>query len=197
MLARWHRSAGHDAEAIALLKGTMKIGFDLLSDEDERNDWQRYYRLGTVLMYYGDAEQALAAWSLVGPQGNDNEEDNDEETQANSTAHDLTDGDANSAKDDSASTHSSDGVQGILGEEEELDDGGGDDDEEEEQQTGLSLECDGACGFEWSSADNMWMCMDCLDVAFNEDCLKLLRSGELPTNVCNPKHEFLHIPPWG
>ena len=35
-----------------------------------------------------------------------------------------------------------------------------------------------------------------MDVAFNEDCWKLLKAGELPLNVCSPQHEFLHIPKW-
>jgi tetratricopeptide (TPR) repeat protein len=47
---------------------------------------------------------------------------------------------------------------------------------------------------EWSKPDPLHMCRYCLNIAFCEDCIKLLKNDKLPYMICNPKHEFYDVP---
>lgn len=56
--------------------------------------------------------------------------------------------------------------------------------------------CDGGCGHDWTFADNMYVCKDCIDVQFDEKCHKKLKDGKLDITVCSPSHSHLHVPPF-
>jgi tetratricopeptide (TPR) repeat protein len=56
-----------EEEAMASLRGHVKIALDLLSDDDPTNDWQGYRNLATILTYIDDDLNAQAAWSLIRP----------------------------------------------------------------------------------------------------------------------------------
>lgn len=67
LVARYFSSLGHIEEARKLARGSVKIGLDLLSDEDPENDWEAYIRLAHIFMYCGEDQNALAAWSRLWP----------------------------------------------------------------------------------------------------------------------------------
>jgi len=64
---------------------------------------------------------------------------------------------------------------------------------------GPFLKCDGLC----SNVVNTYgtdyrelhTCTECLSTHFCQDCFPLLKKGEMPKRVCNPKHEFIQILP--
>ncbi|KAJ5097682.1 hypothetical protein N7456_008403 [Penicillium angulare] len=76
ILARYHSLQGEDEKVKNLLRGSVKVNLDLLSDDDPLNDWQGYHLLASNLMFAGQEADALAAWSLIGP----NETSNDDGT---------------------------------------------------------------------------------------------------------------------
>lgn len=67
ILGRGFHLLQQEEEAMASLRGQVKIALDLLSDDDPGNDWQGYEMLATVLMYIDDDLNAQAAWSLIRP----------------------------------------------------------------------------------------------------------------------------------
>lgn len=64
-LGRYFHLLGQREEAMASLRARVKVALDLLSDDDPTNDWQGYEKLATVLTYFEDDDNALAAWSLI------------------------------------------------------------------------------------------------------------------------------------
>jgi hypothetical protein len=68
-------------------------------------------------------------------------------------------------------------------------------DSDPDKDSGDCCTCDGPCNRSFSSYYGIALCRYCHDVAFCEPCLKLLKEDDLQTNVCNPKHDWLVIPP--
>ena len=210
LMARYESVRGDQESAMKLTRGIVKIGLDLLSDEDPDNDWQGYQRLATVLTYYGDDDNALAAWSLLGPIEEEEDDAADEQTEPKEDGLPIINGEtANvtvelTTKGETAAVHIepiTNGEAAKANDAETTEDKTTTTEEQEDsnEPTGpLCYSCDGGCEPTtiWTYASNMYACKDCLDVMFDENCLNLLREGKLPINVCNPNHEFLHVPKW-
>ncbi|EXJ82410.1 hypothetical protein A1O3_06223 [Capronia epimyces CBS 606.96] len=197
LVGRYYSKAGMKTEARDCLRGHIKVGIDLLSDEDPNNDWQGYLRLASALMYYGDKDAALAAWSLIGPNDFSQQDDVDGFEEVNDATTTKIPGvgkeDASITFDnDTADTLASDGPQ-------------------KPDQTApparaktfrklegpLDYYCDGGgCEHGWTYADGIYVCMDCLDVMFAAPCYELLRKDALEIKACSPTHDFLHVPLW-
>ncbi|PGH12190.1 hypothetical protein AJ80_06810 [Polytolypa hystricis UAMH7299] len=64
------------------------------------------------------------------------------------------------------------------------------------KQGPLSAYCDGQCGRVWNYADDMYFCLDCVDVQFEKGCLDKFKDGTLELKVCHKSHDFFYIPPW-
>ena len=207
LMARYESVRGNRESAMKLTRGIVKIGLDLLSDEDPDNDWQGYQRLATALMYYGDDDNALAAWSLLGPvedEGKDEIKDEmtteQSEAKMNGQSTEMkmngvstgtrVNGDSTPNGNGTKDPDSAGATVGKSGKPEQ--------DEDDEPQGYLNYSCDGDCDptTEWSYASDMYHCKDCLDILFDETCLAKLKEGRLSINVCNPKHEHLHVPEW-
>lgn len=197
LVGRYYSKVGMKKEAKDCLRGHIRIGLDLLSDEDPSNDWQGYLRLASTLMYFGDEENALAAWSLVGPDDFDQQDELD-------GVDDMTD----------ATNPNALGMvkenQAVISKE-ELHTSSASDGQQSPGQPGpwnrtttfrkkegpLLYFCDGGtCEHDWTYANDIHVCMDCLDVMFATPCYQLLRKDALEIKVCSPVHEFLHVPPW-
>lgn len=67
LLARYHRLQGNHDKVTSILRPSIKITLDLLSDDDPLNDWEAYQGLAVLLMFAGDETNSLAAWSLITP----------------------------------------------------------------------------------------------------------------------------------
>ena len=70
MLGYHLASTGQQAQAREQLKSTIELGVELLSDTDDSNDFQGYNTLADAFMRLKDEDNALAAWSLIGPDRN-------------------------------------------------------------------------------------------------------------------------------
>jgi len=205
LVGRYYSALGREQEAMECIKGHIKVGVDLLSDNDPSNDWQGFLWLASSLMYAGDDDNALAAWSLIGPSRPHEEggEGGGDGAHPQTTGMNGTHGDADKfAEENGGTTGSEDdspvnsstatprpGMEprrktwtGVWS--------------SDESEGPLGYTCDGQCGQEWTFADDFYVCKDCLDVMFDEDCVHLRRENRLKTNVCDSHHEFLHVPKW-
>lgn len=66
-LARLYSESGKAIEVKKVLKIPIKMGLELLSDDDVENDWQGYLTLGDNLMFAGETDNFIAAMSLITP----------------------------------------------------------------------------------------------------------------------------------
>lgn len=207
LLARFHSLMHNTQAARNVVRHHVKAGLDLLSDEDEENDWQGYITLAVTLTPIDDTH-ALAAWSLLAPieyttqisvvEKADHEADHEE---VDLGAQEL-------ALSTDVDTHGPEGkTKASIVTTTEVDIPAENDTKTLKESsitepTTVSQEghlgncCDGECGTEWPFADDMYYCKDCPDVQFDERCLAKLRAGTLGKKVCNPSHEFLYIPKW-
>ncbi|KAJ5719872.1 hypothetical protein N7493_006750 [Penicillium malachiteum] len=67
LLARWYALQGDNEKVKNLMRSNIKVSLDFFLDDDPLNDWQGYNSLAMYLMFAGQDEDALAAWSLVIP----------------------------------------------------------------------------------------------------------------------------------
>ncbi|KAF1969307.1 hypothetical protein BU23DRAFT_477557 [Bimuria novae-zelandiae CBS 107.79] len=176
LLARYYSRVGDFKTARRLLRSDLDVGLKLLSDEDLENDWQGYRKLGDVFMDCGDDENAIAAWSMIQPtQGLQLYRDyapstitNDESNAA------LETGEIRPLMRHATTSFSlAKKLEGPLG-----------------------YSCDGKCGKQWTFADDIYICRECIDTQFDAPCLEKLRRGALSCDACDKDHAFLHIPAW-
>ncbi|KAJ5639649.1 NACHT and TPR domain protein [Penicillium longicatenatum] len=61
----------------------------------------------------------------------------------------------------------------------------------------LVVTCDGPCCISKPMNDSFSFCPICYDFGFCENCVKLLRAGELGMDVCSAKHveHLIYVPP--
>ncbi|KAJ5794025.1 Tetratricopeptide-like helical [Penicillium paradoxum] len=76
LIARYYSLQGNEEKAIDTLRSEVKHSMNLLSDDDPLNDWQGYHTLARFFMFAGQDIDSLAAWSLITPlQDADNQTD--------------------------------------------------------------------------------------------------------------------------
>lgn len=212
ILARFYLLMGDKQKATETIKGHIKLALDILSDDDDENDWQGFKRLCLCLNHIDDDVNALAAWSLLGPIVEEDDgstasegEENGSEAEGEEDAQE----DTGSVDGDSVQSEGTAEAEDSDEDESESDDGTRNDADAHQQKTGesatddhagtlghLSFSCDGSCGHDWRYADDLHVCKDCLDVQFDSKCYEKLKAGELEQKVCNKNHSFLHVPPW-
>jgi hypothetical protein len=156
----------------------MDVGLKLLCDEDPDNDWQGYRKLGDVFMDCGDDDNAIAAWSLIQPtQGI-------QLYRSNATMSPRLNGEDRSVEDETGdmrpplrhATTSFNLANKLSGP--------------------LTYSCDGRCGKQWTYADDIYICRECIDCQFDASCLGKLKQGTLARDMCDKNHSFLYIPAW-
>ncbi|OQD79098.1 hypothetical protein PENANT_c062G09607 [Penicillium antarcticum] len=79
LLARLYALQGDKEKAKDVIRPYVKDHLNILVDDDPLNDWQGYEGLATYLMYVGEDDDCLAAWSLIVPT-TDTKSDEDEES---------------------------------------------------------------------------------------------------------------------
>ncbi|KAI9756718.1 MAG: hypothetical protein M4579_003719 [Chaenotheca gracillima] len=318
LLGLYYRLTGKIDEARDCFKTHIKLGLDLLSDDDPTNDFRGYIQLAEVLIYDGDDVNALAAWSALGPREIEVEEAEDEVDEGQEAEHEDEDGESGekeeeggeggrddedapesqhgdgedqtksqndsieqsdinelSTKDNAAADTTTtlgvpdqngqnlselkkdlgldesavviskvevlqstvqvddakpeqDGQQiaqddqnGPVGEvaarivaQEDDDAVGGssaegnqvaseesppqeeeeEDDPSKDEGPFVIMTCDGPCAKNFTTTSDLYFCRYCLEVCFNEECMELFKAGTLPAQICNPSHDFLHVP---
>ncbi|KMU86228.1 hypothetical protein CIHG_04016 [Coccidioides immitis H538.4] len=205
ILARFHSIMGYEQKAIEAIRSHIKLALDILDDNDESSDWQGFKILYICLSHIEDDVNALAAWSLLGPTI-DREATSDCQEIGEETFSEAggSESEAAAAEEDESSEILS---QTDAGDEEEGEDGqsaNGSETSPSPSENGygggldghLSFIWDGDCGHEWSYADDVYPCKDCIDVQFDTACYEKLKAGTLGQKVCNKNHDFLHVPRW-
>lgn len=176
ILGLWYRLNGLNENARACFLPSVQESLQMLSDDDPDNDEKAYWGLVNVLIAVGDDKNAIAIYYLISHYA-------DGENKANAIA---------DREEKSEEEKSGDGESGgeKSGEEEE---------EDSESDIGdvgaIAFTCDGSCYREFASFDNVYMCRYCFDVGFCEDCMKLMKNGQMRLDVCSPLHQWLYIPP--
>jgi tetratricopeptide (TPR) repeat protein len=204
LLARYYRCVGDFAKAKETLRPDMELALNLLSDEDDENDWQGYRKLGDALMDFGAMEEARAAWSLIQPSqgishlrertpspGRSNSEGTPSSTDETSSEDDGDEPSSTAKHDADAPRTAPEGTAPST-------------DRPQLKRANttmvprgpLSYNCDGRCGKHWTYADDFYICCECIDIQFSPDCLKKLQAGQLEREVCDANHQFLHVPAW-
>jgi hypothetical protein len=183
-LARFLSTHDQLGEARELLKPLVKKALEQARTVDEAEDG--YERLAFIFPVINDDVNALAAWSALSPlraKEGDRAEDGNTPTVDKSTAEPAAMAGATENDDALDEHHSHDEFAKVEQDSDDL--------------TGnLGLVCDGRCGRQWSYADDLWVCRDCLCVQLDTNCFDKLRRSELPITICHPKHEYLHVPPF-
>ncbi|TPX24225.1 hypothetical protein DIZ76_013568 [Coccidioides immitis] len=205
ILARFHSIMGYEQKAIEAIRSHIKLALDILDDNDESSDWQGFKILYICLSHIEDDVNALAAWSLLGPTI-DREATSDCQEIGEETFSEAggSESEAAAAEEDESSEILS---QTDAGDEEEGEDGqsaNGSETSPSPSENGygggldghLSFIWDGGCGHEWSYADDVYPCKDCIDVQFDTACYEKLKAGTLGQKLCNKNHDFLHVPRW-
>ncbi|KAL9082575.1 MAG: hypothetical protein Q9165_008855 [Trypethelium subeluteriae] len=205
-LASFYSLAGEQEQARKLLLDDMKVGLDLLCDDDPTNDYYAYGQIANILMHVGDDLNALSGWSLFGP----DERYRSQEDSPPAQTQDSSD------KEISGTTETPGEAQG--GQPEHpisgkcLDEGNtpseaGESEKREDsvpasaipkkkREDSMPFRCDGRCQNSWTYQDSIWFCKVCDDVQFDDQCLQKLQNGTLERFVCSRDHSWLRVPSW-
>ena len=74
VLGRLYHIIGEEGQARECFRQHVKLGVDLLTDEDPTNDWEGFEQLANVFKMADDDVHAAAAYSALGPVKEDNED---------------------------------------------------------------------------------------------------------------------------
>ncbi|KAL2809195.1 hypothetical protein BJX63DRAFT_370382 [Aspergillus granulosus] len=210
-LARYHQVKGDEAKAKQIVRSTVKLALEMLSDDDSDNDYLAYWRLLLVFLPLNDDENALAAVSMAalasqstfmngapgvahleepkkGPQkdqgGKDHNKKERKEQSPRPGSGSLQAGAVETRRPSTPKSPKTPDLNPVN--PAALDD----------PTAPVFAICDGGCGEYWQAASEMWWCKDCINLTFDKDCFQQLRDGTLPLKVCDKDHEFLAVPKW-
>ena len=221
------RLFGNIEEAKEHFKVHIKLGLDLLSDDDPQNDWQGYTKLVSAAKFAGDDTLWQTAMELLDAEEEDDDEQSSDE---DSTTDDIDEDDKSSAIEENENQDGEEAgeaatsqarlkrdrvygdiqpnpspLRSTLTSADEGQDGGsesaseegsdsdGSDSSDDDDDDDDGWKCYGICHRGLPAAE-INICRHCLDCELCDDCLKLLKSGKLPINICNAKHhEYLKM----
>jgi tetratricopeptide (TPR) repeat protein len=183
-LGIWYKLMGRDEEARACFQVQIKEGIRMLSDDDPDNDWDAYWKLVCVLLAAGDDKNLLA---MVWKQFDTNKE-------SDSEASDESSAELSEQRIGLTQTE----IPVAEKEQDEIRGTSSTDDKNEQPESAAdtdltSMICDGC--LRGIAPSHTALCRYCCDVGFCSDCFTLLKSDELPLNICSPKHEWVVIQP--
>ncbi|KAG8533475.1 uncharacterized protein KY384_002258 [Bacidia gigantensis] len=192
MLGLWYRNHGKESEAKACLRPRFLEGIDMLTDDDPANDQFGYDVLSEILLKAGDRENAGAALAVTtapldklksirstkekaaGQSLNSNagEEDSTpalpaEESKPNTTPADT------SSPSPPTTKRSLPSAQKPL----------------------FIYECDGNCKRKVEDWTAFYVCEICIDTAFCDQCIELVKTARLPFKKCHANHIFYQAYP--
>ncbi|CEL02875.1 Putative NACHT and TPR domain protein (AFU_orthologue; AFUA_7G06670) [Aspergillus calidoustus] len=213
-LARYYQVEGDEAKAKQIVRSIVKLALEMLSDDDNDNDYLAYWRLLLVFLPLNDDQNALAAVSMAalasqstiasaisrvprleepkrdspkGQGGKDHSKKERKEQSPRPRSSSLQTGaPAELRRPSTPNTPPTKTPDLKPVDPANLDD----------PTAPVFAICDGGCGDYWEAASEMWWCKDCINLTFDKDCFQQLRDGTLPLKVCDKDHEFLEVPKW-
>ena len=216
LLGRCYLELKEEEKARQELRGDVKDGIEILSDDDPSNDWIGWTNLGTTLMLAGDEKNALAAWSRLGIEWQESPAPDAGETTRDDVMYDAispgtkpaevsVNGLSNLHADAPSAAPSNGFVNGsadtILSAT--TDPGSTADPAASLAQKPapgswvlngvVTVYCDG-CSETWRRREDIDMCVDCLDSAFCRTCAAAKARGELEHQFCSAAHRSLRVP---
>jgi tetratricopeptide (TPR) repeat protein len=204
LLGRCCSLMGDHEEARKSVRHHIRHALKLLSDDDPSNDWQGYKRLAIAFTPLANEADALAAWSMLGPF--EEKEQNDPETEMGepTVMEKIDSGRSDEVVKDNDQEPNGEGpkTDGPTETPSTLTDGttGRSDSTSStsppKRNGPLGYSCDGHCGHGWTYADDIYACKDCMDTQFDARYIAKLKAGTLGWKGCHPNHDFLHIPKW-
>jgi len=222
VLGLLYRLFGNDKEARECFRSHIKLGNDFLTDDDPTNDWQGFMKLADVLNFADDIPNLDASYSLLGPRAENLKEDSDSEDEGEDVGEiideeqnkeEASEGKKETNKDARPTPLSTEEASEPALAEVATEDATDKKEEVDDLEGDMSYGCDGICNVSirlsdifrgpitdcceqrhWSKPDPLHMCRYCLNIAFCDDCIKLVKSDELPFLICSPKHEFYDVP---
>ena len=226
MLGYHLASMGQQVQAREQLKSAIELGVELLSDGDVSNDHRGYNTLADAFMRLKDEDNALAAWSLIGPNKNEPlpAADGSLKSQgSNAQPPDVTVNGASANATKKAEHAVKDQPAAAAAPTAPA---GSDPAALDPPSRGLMRRatsdlakrmkaprrarpkcpmgrwCDCArteCHDNrghFTFADDFYYCRQCPDVQFTPACLEQMRQGKLRRHICHKDHDFYHVPPW-
>ena len=223
MLGYHLASIGQQEQARAHLNSTIKLGVELLSDEDDTNNFEGYIKLADAFMRLKDKDNALAAWSLLGPNNIVPQPPAKASPDSTSRPPDVVvsgtsfnaleitgvgaDG-APAAIETTMTVTNSDPTaldplpRGLTRRTTS--------DLAKKSKALAKVPPKGPLGFychchrpeclekrgQFTFADDFYYCRQCPDIQFTPECLELLRQGKIRRHICDKDHDFFHVPPW-
>ncbi|KAF2228666.1 hypothetical protein EV356DRAFT_457297 [Viridothelium virens] len=205
-LASFYSLAGEQEQARNLLLNDMKVGFDLLCDDDPTNDYYAYGQIANILMHVGDDLNSLSAWSLFGPDERYHDQEDGSPSQPQSSSDkEILDGTGNSGEVQGGQVEQP-SLEKDLDKDNASSEAGKSEEEEEsvpasaapkkKRKDSMPFRCDGRCQNSWTYQDSIWFCKVCDDVQFDDQCLQKLQNGTLKRFVCSRDHSWLRVPSW-
>jgi tetratricopeptide (TPR) repeat protein len=179
LLGHWYRTHEKRGQAKVTLKPTLKLGIDGLRDQDPSNDSVAYAALGCALLCYGDRENAAIAYAFITPRQKSRELQEIEDHQINNASSNST------IEEAQVPSHKK------LSESKQLANIKGDADFTRFE---LMWGCSGRCQHRMVHWRSIHKCEIC-DGTFCNECVKLLRNGNLPFRVCDARHPLFKIYP--
>lgn len=171
ILGQWYRLNGRNEDARACFSPSIQEGLQILSDDDPSNDEEGYFKLSMALMAADDDKNAIAVLRLYGVHADD---------ESSNRMIDSLESIENEKNESSAKEEENDNDSSSVSADSEIH---------------ATLKCDGICNREFPNCDSIYFCRYCSDIGFCGDCMRLVKDGEMPLNVCNRKHEWLFVPP--
>jgi hypothetical protein len=183
--ARYFHLRGDDMRARKMLKVTVTEALEMLSDDDLENDYASFWELSRVFSTLQDEGNVFVAWDLmakarkaavaeykVKEKERQEKKAKQEEKQEQTAQGGEGSADVTLTNPDEAAKPSH---------EEEL-----------EMPDITTAYCDGLCGHTWTYATGMWICMDDLNIQFDDKCYQKLQAGTLERKICDKDHTFCY-----
>ncbi|KAG8529667.1 uncharacterized protein KY384_005148 [Bacidia gigantensis] len=175
--------------ATACFKPHIKLGIDLLTDDDPANDWDAFDKLIATLLAAGHDDHAAAAFTTRWPvrkNKSDSRRENQGENPSPENELALSKAELPVASNIESNTATPTRIEEGFGELPEM--------EYDEWKVPGHWGCNGFCNDRESTRGTRHQCRICDGIEICDSCLILVKEDRRPFLLCNPKHDYFDVP---